>query len=245
MLAPTLVVIPMGFTSIPSFKFPPPGWSTQWYSEFFNSSAWYGSLGNSVLVALAVTAIATCIGTAAALGLVRGSARGRGAIQAVLLSPMIVPAVVAAIGIYRVYLIWHLTGTLFGFIAAHTCLAIPLVVITVSATLRTVDPQLERAASSLGAGPVATFRQVTLPLILPGVLVGAVFAFMTSFDEVVVSIFLATAETSTLPVQMYTNVTREIDPTVAAASTMLFVLTTTLLLIVTALRLRERRLHGS
>lgn len=245
MVAPTLVVIPMSFAGVASFQFPPTSWSTQWYQEFFNTSAWYSSLGNSVVVALAVTAIATTLGTAAALGLVRGTARGRGVLQAMILSPMIVPTVVAAIGIYRVYLIWHLTGTLTGFIAAHTCLAIPLVVVTVSATLRTVDPKLETAAASLGAGPLTTFRLVTLPLILPGVLVGAVFAFMTSFDEVVVSIFLATAQTSTLPVQMYTNVTREIDPTVAAASTMLFLLTTTLLVAVMALRLRERRLHGS
>lgn len=245
MVVPTLIVIPMSLTGIPSFKFPPPSWSTQWYSEFFSSSAWYGSLGRSVVVALVVTALATTLGTSAALGLVRGRSRGRTVVQALILSPLIVPTVVAAIGIYRVYLTWHLTGSLFGFIAAHTCLAIPLVVVTVSATLGTVDPRLENAAASLGAGPIATFRQVTLPLILPGVLIGAVFAFMTSFDEVVVSIFLATASLTTLPVQLYTNVTREIDPTVAAASTILFVVTTSLLLIVMALRLQERRLHGS
>jgi putative spermidine/putrescine transport system permease protein len=245
MLTPTLIVIPMSLTGVASFQFPPPSWSTQWYSAFFQNTAWYGSLGNSLIVAVVTTVVATALGTAAALALVRGTARGRGIAQGLLLSPMIIPTVVAGIGIYRVYLTWHLTGSLFGFIAAHTCLAIPLVVVTVAATLRTVDPKLEHAAASLGAGPLATFRLVTLPLILPGVLVGAVFAFMTSFDEVVVSIFLATAQTSTLPVQMYTNVTREIDPTVAAASTMLFLVTTTLLFIVLILRLRERRLHGS
>jgi putative spermidine/putrescine transport system permease protein len=245
MLTPTLIVIPMSLTGVASFQFPPPSWSTHWYSEFFQNTAWYGSLGNSLIVAVVTTVVATSLGTAAALALVRGTARGRGVVQALLLSPMIVPTVVAGIGIYRVYLTWHLTGSLLGFVAAHTSLAIPLVTITVSATLRTVDPRIEDAAASLGAGPLATFRSVTLPLILPGVLVGAVFAFMTSFDEVVVSIFLATAQTSTLPVQMYTNVTREIDPTVAAASTMLFLVTTTLLFFVLILRLRERRLHGS
>jgi putative spermidine/putrescine transport system permease protein len=240
MIAPTLIVIPMGFTGIASFKFPPPSWSTQWYSNFFSDSAWYESLFNSIEIALAVTVIATVLGTAAAFGIVRGTARGGGVIEVLLLSPLIVPTVVAAVGVYRVYLEWHLTGSKLGFIAAHTSLALPLVILTVAATLRTVDPKLEAAAQSLGASPLRAFRQITLPLILPGVLVGALFAFMTSFDEVVVSIFLAVANETTLPVQMYTNVTREIDPTVAAASTLIFAFTAMLLTAVLFLRLRER-----
>ena len=155
----SLVVIPMSFAGVASFQFPPTSWSTQWYQEFFNTSAWYSSLGTQSLVADRRhrdrdNPRHRC---RARIGPRHGT-RSAASFQPMILSPMIVPTVVAAIGIYRVYLIWHPTGTLTGFIAAHTCLAIPLVVVTVSATLRTVDPKLETAAASLGAGPLTTFR---------------------------------------------------------------------------------------
>lgn len=230
LVAPTLIVIPMGFTGLMSFKFPPPHWSLEWYRQFFADSRWYGSLLNSIEIAVVVTVLATLLGTAASFGLVRGSSRIARALQPVLLAPLIIPVVVAAIGIYRVYLDWNLTGSTVGFVLAHTSLALPLVILTVTASLRTMDRSLENAAASLGAGPWATFSVVTLPLILPGVLAGALFALTTSFDEVVVSIFLATFDKTTLPVQIYTNVTREIDPTAAAASTMIFLATSAILL---------------
>ena len=169
----------------------------------------------------------------------RGRFRGRLAVGGLALAPLIVPTVIVAIGMFTVYVRVGLTGTLLGVVAAHTALAIPFVVVTVGASLRTVDVNLEAAARGLGAGPWATFRRITLPLILPGVAAGALFAFVTSWDEVVVSIFLTTARFQTLPVQMWSQVTEVVDPTVAAVSTLLLAVTLSLSFL--ALLLRDRR----
>lgn len=229
LVAPTLVVIPLGFTDKVSLTFPPTGWSTRWYANFFGDPAWTAALANSLLVGVLVAVVATTLGTAAAFGLTRWTnGRGAAAASVLLLAPMIVPGIILAIGIYAVFLKLGLAGTLVGFVAAHTVLAMPFVVVSVTASLRTFDVRLETAAASLGAGRWATFRQVTLPLIMPGVVSGALFAFVTSFDEVVVSLFIQSPTLVTLPVQMYSSVTRETDPTLAAAATMILVLTTVL-----------------
>lgn len=240
LVAPALIVVPMSFTGVPTFQFPPPTWSTTWYERFFRESEWYGSLLTSLEVAAMVTVLATALGTAAALGLMRTTVRGKRVIGVFMLAPMIVPVVIAAIGIYGVFLRWHISGSLLGFVLAHTALALPFVVVAVSASLTTFDPQLERAAASLGASPAATFVRITLPNIRAGVLVGALFAFITSFDELVVALFMVSPTVRTLPVQMYASVTREIDPTIAASSTMIVILTTTLLLIVLFQRPRAK-----
>jgi putative spermidine/putrescine transport system permease protein len=153
---------------------------------------------------------------------------------------MIVPTVIAAVGIYLVALNAHWVGTFQGFILAHTCLALPLVLISVSASLQSYNAQMDWAAASLGASPWATLRQVTLPLIAPGMFAGAVFAFVTSFDETVVALFLVGPSLRTLPVVMYEGVLETIDPKVAAASTLLFILTTVLLLLVWLVAFRRR-----
>ncbi|MEA2329881.1 MAG: putative spermidine/putrescine transport system permease protein [Thermoleophilaceae bacterium] len=232
LVAPTLVVIPMGFTAANTFQFPPSDWTLDRYSSLFSDPAWFDALKTSVIVAVLVTALATVLGTAAAFGLSRSRFRMKPAISAVLLVPMVVPTVVVAIAIYAIFLKWRFVGTLHGFVLAHTLLALPFVFVPVTASLQTFDRRLERAAASLGAPPLRAFLQVTLPSIRSGVLTGALFAFITSFDELVVSLFLGTATVRTLPVQMYGSVTREIDPTVAAASTVTLLLTTTLLLAV-------------
>ncbi len=152
-------------------------------------------------------------------------------------------AAAVPIAVFAAYLEWQLSGTVRGFVLAHTALAIPFVIITVSSSLRTFDRRLELAAANLGANPWTTFRSVTLPLILPGVLSGALFAFITSFDEVVVALFLQSPDVRTLPVQMFTSVTREVDPTIAAASTMILVLTTTLLTLYALARRQEDHAH--
>ena len=177
-----------------------------------------------------------------ALGLVRGRFPGKSLVTGLVLAPLIVPIVVIAIGMYFVYTPWHLTGTLYGLVASHTCLAVPFVFVTVSTSLRTVDPTLEQAAQNLGAGPWRTFFRITLPLILPGVLAGALLAFVTSWDEVITAIFLTSPLVRTLPVVMWTQIRYEIDPTIAAVSTMLMGLTSiTLLFVLFAQRSSSKR----
>jgi len=168
----------------------------------------------------------------------RGSRTG-GLLRALLITPMVVPGVVLAIGIYAVYLDTHLVGTVAGFVLAHTMLATPFVLIAVQASLEVFDRRLETAASSLGAGRLTVFRTVTLPLILPGLLSGALFAFITSFDEIIVALFLTSPYLKTLPVQIYTSITRDADPTVAAVGTLLFLATS--LIIIAGLLLGMRR----
>jgi len=236
LIVPTLVVIPLSFTDRATFQFPPPGWSLRYYREFFADPAWLGSLLNSLQLALMVTVAATVLGVAATFALVRGRFRGKSLINGALVAPMMVPGIIVAIAVYAAFLDWQLVGTPQGYVVAHTVLALPFVVITVSSTLRTFDRRLEQAAASLGAGPVATFRQVTLPLLAPGIASGAVFAFVTSFDEVVVSLFIQSPELQTLPVRMFTSVTTEIDPTIAAAASLIVVLTTLLVLLPQLLR---------
>lgn len=241
MVAPTLVAIPMSLTDKQSFTFPPSGWSTRWYGQFFTDPQWYESLLTSLKIAVLVAVVSTVLGTAAAFGLDRSRFAGKGLVNGLLLAPMIVPLVIVAVGVFAVYLRWQLAGTLTGFVLAHTTLAVPFVVVTVASSLRTFDRQLEGAAASLGAGPWPTFRHVTFPLILPGVLSGALFAFITSFDEVVVALFIQSPTLRTLPVQMFSSVTRNIDPTMAAASSMIMVVTT--LLVLAAVFLGGRRSH--
>ncbi|MCR4512648.1 ABC transporter permease [Aeromicrobium sp. 50.2.37] len=226
LLGPTLIVIPLSFTGERSFGFPPESWSMQWYSNFFTNPAWTSATIYSVRIAVLVTVLATGLGTAAAVSLSNALGRWATPARAFLLLPMIVPGVITAIGIYYVFLQVGLTQAYWGFVLAHTVLAIPFVVVAVSASLQGLDRRLVNAALSLGANPWAAFRQVTIPIIAPGVLTGALFAFLTSFDEAIVSLFLAGPFSKTLPIQIFQSVTAEVDPTIAAASTMLLVVTT-------------------
>lgn len=240
LLVPTLIVIPISFSGNDSFAFPPTSWSLRHYETFFTERTWLTSLLVSVQLAVIVTIIATVLGTAAAFALSRTAFFAKGAVNALFLAPLIVPGIVVAVALYAAFLQWGLIGTPIGFIAAHTVLAIPFVTVNVTAALAGFDRTLERAAAGLGASAVSTFRRVTLPLILPGVLSGAVFAFVTSFDEVVVSLFVQSPRLQTLPVRMFTSVTNEVDPTVAAASTVVITVTTALLTLAATLR-RSRR----
>lgn len=242
---PTLVVIPMSFTSGNSFSFPPPSTSTQWYQNFFVDDRWLTALGNTVQVALTVTVLATVLGTAAAVGLSRMTSRWAGLLRAVLMLPLVSPGIVIAVAVYVSYLQWRLVGTFTGYVLAHTAMAIPFVLVSVGASLGGFDHRLLLAAQSLGATPWRAFRTVQLRLIAPGVVSGAVFAFVTSLDEVVVALFLRAPQFETLPVRMFNSVTVEIDPTVAAASSMLVVLVTMLILLPMLSRvLRRRRESG-
>lgn len=231
LVAPTLIIVPMSLSSGSRLQFPPPGFSTRWYEHFFQDPRWTSATVDSLQVALLTVVFATALGTVTALGLTRGRYPGRSLAGALVMSPVIVPIVIIAIGLFFVFVRWQIAGTLTGLVLAHTVLAMPLVVVTVGASLATLDRTLEVAAQSLGAGPWQTFRRITLPLIAPGIVAGALFAFVTSWDEVVIAIFLTSPLFRTLPVVMWGQVRTYIDPTIAAVATLLMVVTTVLILV--------------
>jgi len=242
LLAPALLVIPMSFSAGTTFQFPPDDLSLRWYESFFTSPRWQHALQNSITIGVLVMIVATTLGTAAAFALDRiHGRRVSGAINTALSLPLAVPNIVIAVSIYILFLRWGLSGTMLGFVLAHTVLAIPFVLVAVSATLSGYDRRLTQAGASLGATPFATFRRVTLPLILPGVLSGAVFAFVTSFDEVVVAIFLKSPRVTTLPALMYDSVTLEIDPTIGAASSIVIIATSIVVLIPQLIQIHRTR----
>lgn len=226
LVAPTLIVVPMSFAEKKSLVFPPSGFSLRWYENFFTNRQWYGSLIVSLQVAVMVSLLATFLGTLAAIGINKMPRRTSGLLRAILITPIIIPGVVMAIGIYAVYLDTQLVGTLTGYVLAHTMLAIPFVVIAVGANLAVFDARLETAAASLGASRISTFRTITFPLILPGILSGMLFAFVTSLDEVIVSLFITSPQRTTLPVRIFASITRDADPTVAAVGSLTFLATT-------------------
>lgn len=236
LLAPTLVIVPMSFTEARILSFPPQGFTLDWYERMLTDRQWSTGLVNSFQVALLTAILATVLGTLTALGLTRGRFYGRTAINALVLSPLIVPVVVIAIGMFGLFVQWRIGGSLIGLVAAHTVLALPFVVVAVATSLRTMDRNLELAAANLGADPWRTFSRITFPIILPGVLTGAIFSFITSWDEVVIAIFMTSARFRTLPVEMWEQVRQAVDPTVAAVSTTLLVVTTMLLVLLLVVR---------
>ncbi|MFO1162211.1 MAG: ABC transporter permease [Reyranellaceae bacterium] len=241
LVLPIAAVVPLSFNSGQFLTFPMPGLSLRWYSEFFASEKWLAAVYNSIGVGLATMLLATALGTLAALGLARLKPRSRAAIGALVLAPLIVPVVITGVGVYFLYAPLRLTNTYLGLVLAHTVLAIPFVVLTVSASLANFDVNLWRAASNLGAPPVTAFRRVVLPVILPGVVSGAIFAFATSFDEIVMGLFLAGPTQRTLPIQMFNGVREEISPTITAAATLLVALSIALLVTIEMLRRRTDR----
>ena len=244
LIAPIMAIMPLSFNSETFFSYPMPGYSTKWYVDFFTNDRWQKALRLSFVLAFATTILATTLGTLAALGLARGNLPGRASIMAVLISPMIVPVIISALGMFFFYARWGLTGTMAGLILAHTALATPFVVITVTATLSSFDRTLMRAGASLGAPPHTVFFKVVMPLILPGMISGALFAFVTSFDEVVVIIFIASPEQNTLPRQMFSGIRELISPTITAAATVLILISTAMLVTVEMLRRRSEKLRG-
>jgi putative spermidine/putrescine transport system permease protein len=247
LIAPIIVIMPLSFNSESYFTYPMPGLSLQWYREFFTNPRWIDSVVMSLQVAFSVTIIATALGILASLGLSRLNMRGKAAIIAMLLMPMIVPVIISAVGMYFFYVslgILNITWAPVGLILAHTALAAPFVVISVTATLSGFDYNLMRAGASLGAPPTTVFFKVVMPLILPGVISGALFAFVTSFDEVVVAVFLASPEQRTLPKQMFNGIRENINPTITAAATLLILVSVALLTSLELLRRRQERMRG-
>ncbi|PWS34642.1 polyamine ABC transporter permease [Falsiroseomonas bella] len=235
---PMIAVIWLSFSPTELLSFPPSGLSLRWYADFFVSDRWVMATRNSLLVGGATMAVATLLGTAAALGLHLGQFRGRALLLALLTLPMVTPFIVTAASMFFAFSLVGLAGTLPGLVLGHTVVAVPFVLVSVLASLATFDATLLRAASSLGATPWMAFRRVLLPRIWPGVAAGAVFAFATSLDEFVITLFLAGPGQFTLPRQMYANVREYMTPTILAAASLLFAVSVLLLLLTEALRRR-------
>ncbi|OCW59076.1 polyamine ABC transporter permease [Hoeflea olei] len=251
LIAPIVTVIPLSFNAENFFtftpamlSFDPEGYSLKHYRDFFTNPDWQQALANSVQIAPAATLISVTLGTLAAIGLSQPHVPFRRAIMAILISPMIVPLIISAAGMYFFYSRIGLQGTYIGVVLAHAALGIPFVIITVTATLVGFDQSLTRAAANMGADPVTTFFRVQMPLILPGVISGGLFAFITSFDEVVVVLFVGSAGQKTLPWQMFTGLREQISPTILAVATILVVISILLLTLVELLRRRSERLRG-
>ena len=246
LVAPILVIIPLSFNAEPYFTFTegmlhfdPDAYSLRWYREIVENDAWARALGNSLLIGVAATVLATALGTLAALGLASRAMPARRAAMGLLISPMVTPLIISAAGMFFFYSTLGLSQTHVGLILAHAALGTPFVVITVTATLSAFDTNLTRAAASLGAGPLRTFRRVQLPLIAPGVLSGALFAFAASFDEVVVVLFMAGEDQRTIPRQMWAGIREQISPAILAVATFLVVFAVLLLFTVEWLRRRS------
>lgn len=240
LVLPILVIIPLSFSDSSFLTYPMPGVSLRWYQNLFESDDWIRAAKNSFIVAPMATVVATILGTLAAVGLNKADFPGKGLLMAVLISPMVVPVVVVGVGVYFFFAQIGLSETYTGLILAHAALGAPFVVTTVSATLQGFNHNLVRASLSLGAGPLRTFFRITLPVIAPGLISGALFAFATSFDEVVITLFLAGPGQSTLPRQMFAGIRENISPTIAALATILIAFSTTLLLILEWLRGRNK-----
>lgn len=244
LVLPILVVIPLSFTAGQLLVFPIPGYSLQWYEDFFTNPLWTGALWNSVMIGVATTILATILGTLAALGLHGSKFRLKPVVVALLITPLAAPVVIVAVATFYFFASINLVGTYLGVILAHTLLALPFVVITVTATLQGFDTNLTRAGASLGATPVHVFRTVTLPIISPGIISGALFAFVTSFDEIVVALFVASPQQRTLPRQIFSGVSESISPTIMAAAVVLLVISLGLMIVMELLRRRSERLVG-
>ncbi|WP_447776697.1 ABC transporter permease subunit [Variovorax boronicumulans] len=233
---PAFLMIPLSFSGGSGLAWPPKGFSLQWYQQMFDSPLWMQSVVRSLTVALGTGFLSMLIGTPAALLLVRGQMRGKSAMLAFVLSPIIVPRMIIAVGMFYFFARVGLVGTWIGLVLGHTVVAVPYVVMTMMAVLRNYDTRLDLAAQSLGAGPLATLRHVTFPILAAGLLSSFLFAFATSFDELTISLFASGGLNSTLPKQFWDEVTLQLSPVIAAVSTCLFVFIAALIWVADRLR---------
>lgn len=227
LLAPLAIVFVESFTAGSYLTFPPQGLGLRWYRHVLGHPDWTRALHTTLIVAAVVTPLAVVLGTAVALALERGRFPGRAALYTLAISPLIVPHVVMGLALLRILSLFRLTDTLLAFILAHLTVTLPYVVITVSAALRTLEPAVEDSAMSLGAGPWRTFWHVTLPLIRPGILAGAIFAFIISFDEFIMTYFVSGLKI-TLPIMIFSSLRYQVDPSIAAVSGLLLALSAAL-----------------
>ena len=227
LVLPIMAIVPAAFSAQSFIRLPPEAWSLRWWNAFFNDITWRLTLVTSLKVAALTTLISVAAGTAAALGIARSGSRVRTLLTGLFLGPVVTPAIVLAVALYSTARATGLVGTATALVIAHTMLALPFVVLNVGVSLDALDRRLLLAAAGLGAGSFQIFRTVTLPLISPGVVGGAVFAFVTSFDEVVLSIFLAGPAAKTLPVRIWEEIRVEYTPMVAVGATLMLALALT------------------
>lgn len=252
LMLPILVVVPLSFNAEPFFSFTPgmlrleaDAYSPKWYAAVFASGSWMRAIGNSLFIGICATAIATTLGTVAALGLSSPDMPWRRPITALLLAPMIVPLIIVAAGMFFFYTRFNLVATFTGVIIAHAALGAPFVVLTVTATLSGFDRSLYHAGLNLGASPFRAFRDIVVPVIRPGVLSGALLAFVTSFDEIVLVLFLAGPEQNTIPRRMFSGLREQIDPSILAVATLLVGMSVLLLCTLALLRRRPDRIRSA
>ncbi len=245
MVAPAFFVVPVSFSSSSLIIFPPADYSLRWYEAYFSVPEWTRATVASLVIASLTTVVALLLGVPAALGLVRGGLRGRTALTGLFVLPLVAPVVLIAIAQFGLLSMLGLIGTIPGLVIAHTTVPMPFVVVVVSASVRRLDPRYELAAMSLGAGPFATFRHITLPLLRSGLVVAGLLAFLASFNEFLITLFVIGASEATLPIQLWKGVRFETNPTIAAASTLFLAVSTMVLIGIEAMKWRQRRLTGS
>jgi mannopine transport system permease protein len=241
LILPTLIILPISLGGADFLQFPPQSLSLRWYEEYFNDPGWTRPTTFSFEIATIVTVVATVVGTLAALALVRGSLRGRPVLNALVIAPLIVPVIVYAIAVLFWFGPLRWNGTLHGFVLAHSAMAVPYVVLLVSAALYRVDPSLELAAISLGASRGRAILGITLPLVVPAVIAGAVFAFLASFDDATVSFFISGVTDKSLPRKMFENVEFSVSPVVAVVSTLVTAVIIGLLAVARLAQVRSAR----
>jgi putative spermidine/putrescine transport system permease protein len=241
LLVPIVFIAALSFGSSRWLIFPPPDWTLKWYGELFADPRWLGAMATSAKIAVVVTVLSVVLGLLASFALVRGRFRGRDALRSLFLAPMVLPVVILAVALYAVFLRVGLSGTLAGFVIAHLVVALPFSIIAISTALESVDPAIEDAAVVCGAAPWEARWRVTIPAIGHGLLSAAVFSFLISWDEVVLAIFMATPTLQTLPVKVWTTLRTDLTPVIAAASTLLVLVTLALMLGAALLRRRGGR----
>jgi len=252
LVLPIIILVPLSFNSGSFFTFTPEmlsldpaGFSLRWYKEFLNSESWLLAVKNSFFIAIVSSAVAIILGTVAALGLNSEKMPFKGIVMILLISPMIVPLIILAAGMYFFYAYTGLLNSYTGIIIAHAVLGVPFVVINVLTSLNAYDQNLTKASYSLGANEISTFFNITFPIIRPGIISGGLFAFITSFDEIVIILFLANPEQRTIPKQMFSGLREQISPTILAASTLLLLLSIILLVGVQYAERRKEKIRGT
>ncbi|MCW8143078.1 ABC transporter permease [Agrobacterium tumefaciens] len=245
LLLPLVAIIPMSFSSSSLLRLPPPGYSLRWYEAYLLDTAWMTATLNSVLVACATAVLSVILGTATAYGLSRSKWKGKALLQALILSPLLIPGIVIAVATYSVFSMLKLNGTFAGLIIGHTIITFPYTVVVITAALERFDPRLEQMAVSLGASPVKAFMWVTLPIIRAGIIIASLFAFLHSFDEVVMATFIAGPETRTLPLRIWDGIRFELTPIIAAVSSILILVSCAVIGITEVFNHRSRTIVGA
>jgi putative spermidine/putrescine transport system permease protein len=241
LMCPLLVVVPISFGQSSLMEFPPSTYSLRWYRALVTNAQWGDAAATSIRVGLLVSLVSTCLATLTALGIARYTGRGKALLQALVLSPLIVPVIVIGVALYYLFSMLRMTGTVSALVVAHVLLTFPYGVVVIGAALERFDTRLEQAALGLGASPLRAFIRVTFPIIRPAIVVAALFAFLVSFDEVVMALLLSGPQTLTVPKQMWDGIRFDLSPVIAAVSTLLLLMSSVIVLVAELIRRRSMK----